>query len=81
MRGSKGKRWQVKNRQQCKEEIALVSKLILNHTQDEVAEITGMKVSKVKNILYRHTVGVYELRRLAKLSLYSKSDRRTMPVL
>ena len=76
---SYGKKWRVKSRQQCKKEIEIVSELILNHTQKEVAEITGLKLSKVKNILDRHTIGVYELRRMAKLPLYADSDKRTAP--
>ena len=61
------KSWQVKSRQQCKEEIKRVSDLVINHTQKEVAEITGLGMSKVKNIITRHTMGVTEIRRRAKL--------------
>lgn len=59
---SYGKTWRVKSRQQCKKEIEIVSKLILNHTQKEVAEISGLGMAKVKNIVYRHTMGAYHLR-------------------
>jgi len=64
---SYGKSWQVKSRQQCKEEIKRVSDLVINHTQKEVAEITGLGMSKVKNIITRHTMGITEIRRRAKL--------------
>ena len=64
---SYGKTWRVKSRQQCKKEIEIVSKLILNHTQKEVAEISGLGMAKVKNIITRHTMGVTEIRRRAKL--------------
>ena len=64
---SYGKTWRVESRQQCRDEIDSVARLILNHTQKEVAEITGLGMSKVKNIIYRHTMGATELRRRAKL--------------
>lgn len=59
---SQNKRWRVKSRQQSQDEINLVSELILNNTQKEVAKITGFPLSKVKNIIYRHTIGAELLR-------------------
>ena len=64
---SYGKNWRVESRQQCREEIKRVSDLVIDHTQKEVAEITGLGMSKVKNIITRHTMGITEIRRRAKL--------------